>query len=168
MNKCVTTNSNVQRTYVTELNLFYVNDATAIVLYCFPTIACRPELVCSLTIFYYCSFHMPLACLITSSASISSPARLLHQPVLCLRFSAFQTVHENSDGGHGSVLHQPVLCLRFSSYRLLMGTVVGNTGSVLHLPMVCLRVSAYRLLMGIVMGNTGHPTFYAQGQLVNI
>lgn len=34
MNKRVTINSNVQRIYVTELCLFYINDITAIVLYC--------------------------------------------------------------------------------------------------------------------------------------
>lgn len=129
MNKCVTTNSNVQRIYVTELYFIlcwwcYCN---CTVLFSENSLQTR---TCLLSyIICYCSLHMPLACLITSSASMSSPARLLHQPMLCLRFLEFQTLHGNSDGGHGFVLHQPMLCLRFSAYQTLHGNSDGEHGA---------------------------------------
>lgn len=70
-----------------------------------------------------CSFHMPLTRLITSSATISSPARLLHQPMLCLRFSAYQTVHGNSDGGHRVCAPSAYVM----SKDLIIPTAHGNT-----------------------------------------
>lgn len=100
MNKCVTINSNVQRIYVTELYLFYINDVAAIVLYCSraqPADLNLSTLLHHLLLIFSHASDMPHHL----SASISSPARRLHQPMLCLRFSAYQTAHGNSNGEHG-------------------------------------------------------------------